>query len=78
MKFPLVDIASPSTAFNNAEVFQENRADAAAYERAVREYAQGALREENLWRALAGLGFGVDEIEWHVDNPGKRMSQSFV
>ena len=48
------------------------------YERAVREYAQGTLREENLWRALAGLGFGVDEIEWHVDNPGQRMSQSFV
>jgi hypothetical protein len=78
MKFPLVDIASPGTAFNNAEVFQEDGADAAAYERAVREYAQGTLREENLWRALAGLGFGVDEIEWHVDNPGKRMSRDFV
>jgi hypothetical protein len=78
MKFPLADIAPPNTAFNNAEVFQEDRADAAAYERAVRAYAQGALHEENLWRALAGLGFGVDEIEWHVDNPGKRMSQSFV
>ena len=78
MKFPIVDIASPSTACNNAEAFQEDRADVAAYERAVREYAQGTLREENLWRALAGLGFGVDEIEWHVDNPGKRMLQSFI
>jgi hypothetical protein len=48
------------------------------FERAVREYAQGALHEENLWRTLAGLGFGVDEIEWHVDNSGKRMSQEAV
>jgi hypothetical protein len=78
MKFPIVDIASPSTAFNDADAFQDYRADVAIYERAVREYAQGTLREENLWRALAGLGFGVDEIEWHVDNPGQRMSQSFV
>ena len=78
MKSPIVEIASPSTAFNSAEAFQEYRADAAAYERAVSEYTQGTLHEENLWRALAGLGFGVDEIEWHVDNPGKRMSQSFV
>ena len=71
-------VASPSTALNDAEAFQEHRADAAAYERAVREYAQGALHEENLWRTLAGLGFSVDEIEWHVDNPGKRMSQEAV
>ena len=78
MKIPLVDITSLSTAFSNAKASQEYRADAAAYERAVREYAQGTLREESLWRALAGLGFGVDEIEWHVDNPGKRMSQSFI
>ena len=76
MKFPIV--ASPSTALNDAEAFQEHRAEAAAYERAVREYAQGTLHEENLWRILAGLGFGVDEIEWHVDNPGKRMSQEAV
>jgi hypothetical protein len=78
MKFPIVDIASPNTAFSDADASQDYRADAAVYERAVREYAQGSLREENLWRALAGLGFGVDEIEWHVDNPGKRMSQGFV
>ena len=68
-------VASLSTALNDAEAFQEHRAD---YERTVREYAQGALHEENLWRTLAGLGFGVDEIEWHVDNPGKRMSQEAV
>jgi hypothetical protein len=71
-------VASPSSVLNDTEAFQEHHADAAAYERAVREYAQGALHEENLWRTLAGLGFGVDEIEWHVDNPGKRMSQEAV
>ena len=78
MRFPIIDNALSSAAFNNAKAFQEHRADAAAYERAVREYAQGTLHEEYLWRALAGLGFGVDEIEWHVDNPGKRMTQVFV
>lgn len=78
MRFPLIDNTSPRTAFNTAEAFQEDHADTATYERTVREYAQGTLHEDNLWRALAGLGFGVDEIEWHVDNPGKRMTQVFV
>jgi hypothetical protein len=44
----------------------------------VDAYADGALHEDNVWRALAGLGFAADEIQWHINHPGKRMVQSFT
>ena len=78
MKLPMVDITSPNCFYTDAEAFQAYRADAMKYELIVDAYADGALHEDNVWRALAGLGFAADEIQWHINHPGKRMVQSFT
>lgn len=78
MKLPMVDITLPNCFYTDAEAFQAYRADATKYELIVDAYADGALHEDNVWRALAGLGFAADEIQWHINHPGKRMVQSFT
>jgi hypothetical protein len=78
VKLPIVDITSPTCFFTDAEAFQAHRADASRYQLVVDAYADGALHEDNVWHALAGLGFAVDEIEWHINHPGKRMVQNFT
>jgi hypothetical protein len=74
----MVDITLPNCFYTDAEAFQAYRADATKYELIVDAYADGALHEDNVWRALAGLGFAADEIQWHINHPGKRMVQSFT
>jgi len=78
VKLPMVDITLPNCFYTDAEAFQAYRADATKYELIVDAYADGALHEDNVWRALAGLGFAADEIQWHINHPGKRMVQSFT
>jgi hypothetical protein len=50
-----------------------NIAEACAYERAVREYAEDRC-EIDLWDVLEPLGWLPDEIQWHIDHPGGRIS----
>jgi hypothetical protein len=78
VKLPMVDLTSPTCFFTDAEAFQAYRADSTKYQLVVDAYADGALHEDNVWHALAGLGFAVDEIEWHINHPGKRMVQNFT
>ena len=77
MKLPMLDITSPTSFFTDAEAFQAYRAEATRYQLVIDAYADGALHEDNVWHALAGLGFAVDEIELHINHPGKRMAQNF-
>jgi len=77
VKLPMPDITSPTSFFTDAEAFQALRADATRYQLVIDAYADGALHEDNVWQALAGLGFAVDEIEWHINHPGKRMAHNF-
>jgi hypothetical protein len=77
VKLPMLDIISPSSFFTDAETLQAYRAEASRYQLVIDAYADGALLEDNVWHALAGLGFAADEIEWHINHPGKRMTQNF-
>jgi hypothetical protein len=45
------------------------------YATAVRDYARGNLDEAELWVGLTALGYNSFEIEWHIANPGRRMSR---
>jgi hypothetical protein len=45
------------------------------YGTAVRDYARGNLDEAELWAELSELGYNSFEIEWHIANPGQRMSR---
>ena len=45
------------------------------YATAVRDYARGNLDEAELWVELTALGYNSFEIEWHIANPGRRMSR---
>jgi len=38
----------------------------------------GALDIAEFWEELQGLGFEYDEIQWHLGNPGKRMTQGYL
>jgi len=78
VKLPMVDITSPNCFLADAETFRAYRADSTRYQLVVDAYADGALHEDNVWHALTGLGFAVDEIEWHIKHPGKRMVQNFT
>lgn len=56
--------------FCNAAALRVNIAEGRAYERAVREYAEGD--------ALERLSWMPDEIQWHVDHPGERMTTGYA
>lgn len=45
------------------------------YATAVRDYARGNLDEAELWVELVAVGYNSFEIEWHIANPGRRMSR---
>jgi hypothetical protein len=61
--------------FCRAAALRENRAEARAYERAVREYAEDRC-EIDLWDALYRLGYMPDQIQLHVDQPRRRASRA--
>jgi hypothetical protein len=44
------------------------------YERIV----SADLDDAERWEALAALGYDYAEIQWHLDRPGKLMSQGFA
>ena len=63
--------------FCNAAALRVNIAEGRAYERAVREYAEDRC-EVDLWDALERLSWMPDEIQWHVDHPGERMTTGYA
>ena len=67
----------PGAVFDSAAALAEFRSDAERYEAAVSAYAAGG-DEADLWEALGRLGVNRLEIQWHVDQPGKRMRRGFA
>jgi hypothetical protein len=53
------------------------RSPATRYENVVAAY-QIAGDEAALWEGLAALGFDERDIQWHVDNRGKRKEKAAV
>jgi len=68
----------PGACFDSAEVLAEFRTDAEAYEAVAAAFDAGALDIAEFWEELQGLGFEYDEIQWHLGNPGKRMTQGYL
>jgi len=78
VKSSMIDFVSPSWSLGNVEAFHSYRADVTKYEFVVDAYADGVVHEDHIWDALAGLDFAIEEIQWHINHPGKRMVQNFV
>jgi hypothetical protein len=66
----------PGAHFFGQAAVEDHAYAATRYENCVDAY-QITGDETELWEALPALGFDRDEIQWHVDNRGRRMEQGY-
>jgi hypothetical protein len=67
----------PGAEFSGAAALTQHRHHAETYEAAIRCYMASG-DEASLWSDLAGLGIEPDEIQWHVERPGRRIRQAYA
>jgi hypothetical protein len=66
----------PGAHFASAAAVTEHSHAATRYENVVAAF--DALDETALCDGLRALGFDAKEVQWHLDNPGRRMRQGYV
>ncbi len=69
----------PWARFADAYALYTHKEFVERYERAVADYEANEIDDMDFWEELSALSFfEYSEIQWHIDNPGKRMPQGFA
>jgi hypothetical protein len=67
----------PGTVFFSEKAFSDNLEIESRYEAAIGDYEQNGCRED-LYQALAALGYDDASIWWHIRHRGQRMARGFI
>jgi hypothetical protein len=71
IKLNIIAIKWPGAVFNSLEAIESYAPHCDAIEAAIAAY-EADLCEEDLWEALKAQGFENYEVQWCIDNPGRR------